>query len=81
MDDHQRLLDERHTAVMAAIAGLALRLDILNGKTRASELAIAGIAVFEDGSTGAFTRCPPALTEGTYIDACLAVKTRYAKGF
>lgn len=41
MDDHQRLLDERHTAVMAAIAGLALRLDILNGKTRASELAIA----------------------------------------
>jgi len=23
------------------------------------------VAVFEDGSTGAFTRCPPALTEGT----------------
>jgi hypothetical protein len=41
MDDHQRLLDERHTAVMAAIAGLAVRLDVLNGKTRASELSIA----------------------------------------
>tara|TARA_R110000868_G_C10436461_1_gene724921 strand:- start:23 stop:238 length:216 start_codon:yes stop_codon:yes gene_type:complete len=41
MDDHQRLLDERHTAVMAAIAGLGSRLDALNGKTRASELAIA----------------------------------------
>lgn len=41
MDDHQRLLDERHTAVMAAITGLAFRLDALNGKTRASELAIA----------------------------------------
>jgi hypothetical protein len=41
MDDHQRLLDERHTAVMAAIAGLGLRLDALNGKTRTSELAIA----------------------------------------
>lgn len=41
MDPHQQLLDERHTAVMAAIAGLALRLDALNGKTRASELAIA----------------------------------------
>ena len=41
IDDHQRLLDERHTAVMAAIAGLGVRLDALNGKTRASELAIA----------------------------------------
>ena len=41
MDDHQRLLDERHTAIMAAIAGLGSRLDALNGKTRASELAIA----------------------------------------
>lgn len=41
MDDHQRLLDERHTAVMAAIAGLGARLDALNGKTRTSELAIA----------------------------------------
>ena len=41
MDDHQRLLDERHTAVMAAIAGLGSRLDALNGKTRTSELAIA----------------------------------------
>ena len=41
MDDHQRLLDERHTAVMAAIASIVDRLDILNGRTRASEKEIA----------------------------------------
>ena len=41
MDDHQRLLDERHTAVMGAIASIVDRLDILNGRTRASEKEIA----------------------------------------
>ena len=44
MDDHQRLLDERHTAVMAAIASIVDRLDILNGRTRASEKEIAVLA-------------------------------------
>lgn len=41
MDNHQRLLDERHIAVMAAIANIVDRLDILNGRTRASEKEIA----------------------------------------
>lgn len=44
MDDHQRLLDERHTAVMTAIASIVDRLDILNGRTRASEREIAVLA-------------------------------------
>ena len=44
MDDHQRLLDERHTAVMAAIASIVDRLDTLNGRTRASEMEIAVLA-------------------------------------
>jgi len=44
VDDHQRLLDERHAAVMAAIASIVDRLDILNGRTRASEKEIAVLA-------------------------------------
>jgi len=41
MDAHQQLLDERHTAVMTAIAGIGDRLDTLNGRTRESEQRIA----------------------------------------
>ena len=44
MDDHQRLLDERHTAVMAAIASIVDRLDVLNGRTRRAEMEIAVLA-------------------------------------
>lgn len=44
MDNHQRLLDERHTAVMAAIASIVDRLDTLNGRTRTSEVEIAVLA-------------------------------------
>lgn len=44
MDDHQRLLDERHIAVMAAIASIVDRLDVLNGRTRRSEMEIAVLA-------------------------------------
>ena len=47
MDDHQRLLDERHTAVMAAIETLVARFDVLNGRTRESE---RNIAVLNDRS-------------------------------
>jgi hypothetical protein len=41
MDPQQQLLDERHTALMAAIASVHDRLDMLNGRTRASEQLIA----------------------------------------
>ena len=41
MDAQQQLLDERHTALMAAIAGISDRLDLLNGRTRESEQRIA----------------------------------------
>lgn len=47
MDDHHRLLDERHTAVMAAIEALVVRFDVLNGRTRESE---RNIAVLNDRS-------------------------------
>jgi hypothetical protein len=47
MDDHQRLLDERHTAVMLAIETLVARFDVLNGRTRESE---RNIAVLNDRS-------------------------------
>ena len=47
MDPQQQLLDERHTAVMAAMAGISDRLDMLNGRTRSSE---QHIAVLEDRS-------------------------------
>jgi hypothetical protein len=41
MDPQQQLLDERHTALMAAIVAVHDRLDLLNGRTRASEQLIA----------------------------------------
>ena len=41
MDTQQQLLDERHTALMTAIAGISDRLDLLNGRTRESEQRIA----------------------------------------
>ena len=41
MDPQQQLLDERHTALMAAIVAVHERLDTLNGRTRASEQLIA----------------------------------------
>ena len=41
MDAQQQLLDERHTALMAAIAGISDRLDLLNGRQRASEQQLA----------------------------------------
>ena len=41
MDSHQQLLDERHTAVMTAIASIGDRLDTLNGRTRENEQRIA----------------------------------------
>jgi len=47
VDDHQRLLDERHAAVMAAIETLVARFDVLNGRTRESE---RNIAVLNDRS-------------------------------
>ncbi len=47
MDPQQQLLDERHVAVMTAIAGISDRLDMLNGRTRSSE---RHIAVLDDRS-------------------------------
>ena len=47
MDPQQQLLDERHTALMAAIVSVHDRLDLLNGRTRSSEQRIA---VLEDRS-------------------------------
>ncbi len=47
MDPQQQLLDERHAAVMTAIAGISDRLDMLNGRTRSSE---RHIAVLDDRS-------------------------------
>ena len=41
MDPQQQLLDERHTALMTAIASVHDRLDLLNGRTRESEQRIA----------------------------------------
>ena len=41
MDAQQQLLDERHTALMTAIAGISDRLDLLNGRQRASEQQLA----------------------------------------
>ena len=41
MDAQQQLLDERHAALMAAIVAVHDRLDLLNGRTRASEQIIA----------------------------------------
>jgi len=41
MDPQQQLLDERHTALMAAIIAVHERLDLLNGRTRESEQRIA----------------------------------------
>jgi hypothetical protein len=47
MDAQQQLLDERHTALMTAIAGISDRLDLLNGRTRENE---RHIAVLDDRS-------------------------------
>ena len=47
MDPQQQLLDERHTALMAAIVSVHDRLDLLNGRVRASE---QHIAVLDDRS-------------------------------
>ena len=47
MDAQQQLLDERHTALMAAIVAVHDRLDLLNGRTRESE---RHIAVLDDRS-------------------------------
>lgn len=47
MDAQQQLLDERHTALMAAIVSVHDRLDLLNGRVRASE---QHIAVLDDRS-------------------------------
>lgn len=47
MDDHQRLLDERHIAIMTAIESLVARFDVLNGRTRENE---RNIAVLNDRS-------------------------------
>lgn len=47
MDAQQQLLDERHTALMAAIISVHTRLDLLNGRTRESE---RHIAVLDDRS-------------------------------
>ena len=41
MDPQQQLLDERHAALMTAIVAVHDRLDLLNGRTRASEQLIA----------------------------------------
>ena len=41
MDQEQRLADERHAAVMGAIASVIKRLDELNGRTRITEVEIA----------------------------------------
>ena len=41
MDQEQRLADERHAAVMGAIASVIKRLDQLNGRTRITEVEIA----------------------------------------
>ena len=41
MDPQQQLLDERHTALMTAIASVHDRLDLVNGRTRESEQRIA----------------------------------------
>lgn len=40
-DPQQRLADERHMALMTAITAVHDRLDLLNGRTRASETEIA----------------------------------------
>ena len=48
MDPQQQLLDERHTALMTAIAGISDRLDLLNGRQRASEQQLA---VLDDRSS------------------------------
>lgn len=47
MDPQQQLLDERHAALMAAIVSVHDRLDLLNGRVRASE---QHIAVLDDRS-------------------------------
>ena len=41
MDPLERLNEERHTALMAAIVSVHDRLDLLNGRTRESEQRIA----------------------------------------
>ena len=61
MDAQQQLLDERHTALMTAIAGISDRLDLLNGRTRESE---RHIAVLDDRSNR---------TNAVSISALLAV--------
>ena len=43
-DVDDRLLDERHQAVMDAFDKVHLRLDALNGRTRENELRIAVLA-------------------------------------
>ena len=48
MDAQQQLLDERHTALMTAIAGISDRLDLLNDRQRASEQQLA---VLDDRSS------------------------------
>ena len=48
MDAQQQLLDERHTALMTAIAGISARLDLLNDRQRASEQQLA---VLDDRSS------------------------------
>ena len=48
MDAQQQLLDERHTALMTAIGGIIDRLDLLNGRQRASEQQLA---VLDDRSS------------------------------
>ena len=47
MDPQQQLLDERHTALMTGIVSVHDRLDLLNGRVRASE---QHIAVLDDRS-------------------------------
>ena len=48
MDAQQQLLDERHTALMTAIIAVHTRLDLLNGRQRASEQQLA---VLDDRSS------------------------------
>ena len=48
MDAQQQLLDERHTALMTAIAGISDRLDLLNDRQQASEQQLA---VLDDRSS------------------------------
>jgi hypothetical protein len=68
MDTQQQLLDERHTALMTAIAGISDRLDLLNGRTRESEQRIA---VLDDRSSR---------TNAVSISACRRSLSRPSTG-